>query len=75
MNNVRNVLRKSDPGTYSNNDASTSEKAAQTEFLVMTEIQLREGKIRNCVRFTSGIFKRLFLKQTMSMSPHSIEKR
>ena len=34
MNNVTNVLRKSDPGTSSNNDASTNEEAAQTEFLI-----------------------------------------
>lgn len=45
MNNITNVLSKSDPGTSSNNDASTSEKAGQTEFLEMTEIKLREGKI------------------------------
>ena len=45
MNNVTNVLGKSDPETTSNNDASTSEKAAQIEFLAITEINLREGKI------------------------------
>jgi len=55
--------------------ASTNEKAAQTEFSAMTEIKLREGKISDCVRFTSGIFKRVFLKQTMYMRPHAIEKR
>ena len=45
VNNVANVLRQPDPGTTSNNDASTTKKAAQTEFLPMTEINLREGKI------------------------------
>jgi len=44
-NNVTNVLRKQVPAAASNNDASTSENAAQTEFLAMTEINLREGKI------------------------------
>lgn len=55
--------------------SSTSEKAAQTKFSSMTEIKLKGGKISDCVRFTSGIFKRVFLKQTMSMRPHAIEKR
>ncbi|KAL9964664.1 hypothetical protein ACROYT_G028339 [Oculina patagonica] len=46
LNNVTNVLRQQqDPTTASNNDSSTSENAAQTEFLAMTEINLREGKI------------------------------
>ena len=45
MNNVTNVQCKPDPGTTSNNDASTSEKTAQTEFLAMTEINLRDGTI------------------------------
>ena len=45
VNNVATVLRQPDPGTTSNNDASTTKKAAQTEFLPMTEINLREGKI------------------------------
>ena len=45
MNDVANVLSKPDPGTTLNNDTSTSEKAAQTEFLPMTEMNLREGKI------------------------------
>ena len=34
-----------DPGTILNNDASASEKAAQTEFIAMTEIHLTKGKI------------------------------
>lgn len=34
-----------DRGTTPNNDASTSEKAAQTEFIAVTEIHLRRGKI------------------------------
>ena len=75
MNNVTNVLRKSDPGTSLNNYASRREKAAQTEFLAMTEINLREGKILDYVRFTSGIFIRVFLKQTMSsMRPYANRK-
>lgn len=46
LNNVTNVLRQQqDPTTASNNDSSTSENAAQTEFLAMTEINLREWKI------------------------------
>ena len=45
MNNVTNVPCKPDPGTTSTNDASTSEKTAQTEFLAMTEINLRDGTI------------------------------
>ena len=45
MNNVTNVQCKPDPGTTSNKDASTSEKTAQTEFLAMTEINLRDGTI------------------------------
>ena len=45
VNNVANVLGQPDPGTTSNNDAPTTKKAAQTEFLPMTEINLREGKI------------------------------
>ena len=64
MNNVTNVLRKSDPATSSNNYESTRKKAAQTEFLAMTEINLREGKIL-----------RVFLKQTMSsMRPYANRK-
>ena len=64
MNNVTNVLRKSDPATSSNNYASSRKKAAQTEFLAMTEINLREGKIL-----------RVFLKQTMSsMRPYANRK-
>ena len=42
-----------DPGTTSNNDASISEKAAQTEFLTMTEINLREGKSNLRVAYES----------------------
>ena len=38
VNNVTNVQCKPDPGTTSNNDSSTSEKTAQTEFLAMAEI-------------------------------------
>ena len=37
MNDVANVLSKPDPGTTLNNDTSTSEKAAQTEFLPVTD--------------------------------------
>ena len=40
----KNVLCKPDLGATSNNDASTSEKAAQTEFSAMTGINLRKGK-------------------------------
>ena len=43
--NVTNVQCKPDLGTTSNNDASTSEKTAQKEFLAMTEINLRDGTI------------------------------
>lgn len=45
LNNVTNVLRLQVPATTANNDLSTREKAAQTEFIAMTEINLREGKI------------------------------
>ena len=41
----------------------------------MTEITLREDKISDYVRFTSGIFTRVFLKQTMTVRPYAIEKR
>ena len=73
--NVTSVLCKPDPGTTSNNYATAREKAAQIEFLAMTEINLREGTMSDYVRFTSGIFMRVFLKQTMSMRPYAIEKR
>ena len=45
INNVTHVLRERVPATASNNDASKSENAAQTEFLTMTEVNLTEGKI------------------------------
>lgn len=34
-----------DLGTTPNNDTSTSEKAVQTEFIAVTQIHLRKGKI------------------------------
>ena len=37
-----------DRGTTPNNDASTSEKAAQTEFIAVTEIHLRKGNYWLC---------------------------
>ena len=55
MNNVTNVQCKPDPGTTSNNDSSTSEKTAQTEFLVICRDQLKRRHDIDYVRFTSGI--------------------
>ena len=68
MNNVTNAKYKPDAETTLNNDASTSEKTAQTKFLAMTEINRSDDAIlHEHVQFTSGIFTTVFLKQTKSL--------
>ena len=60
----KNVLCKPDLGATSNNDASTSEKAAQTEFSAMTGINLRKGMMLTMSDLQAAYLWENLLKQT-----------